>query len=110
MSIELKENTVATVHYTGTIPKDGRVFDSSLDRDPLTFLVGHKQMIPGFEREMLGAKVGEKIFVDKAGVSYEATVVMSNGSAATSDTSEKNYEAFHMDKCIKYYILTEALL
>ena len=60
MSDELKENTVATVHYTGTIPRDGRVFDSSVDRDPLTFLVGHKQMIPGFEREMIGAKVGEK--------------------------------------------------
>ena len=43
----------------------------------------------------IGAKVGEKIFVDKAGVSYEATVVMSNGSAATTDTSEKNYEAVH---------------
>ena len=43
----------------------------------------------------IGAKVGEKIFVDKAGVSYEATVVMSNGAAATSDTSEKNYEAVH---------------
>ena len=60
MSDEIKENTVATVHYTGTLPSNGETFDSSLERDPLTFLVGHKQMIPGFEREMLGAKVGEK--------------------------------------------------
>ncbi|MGY8698627.1 MAG: FKBP-type peptidyl-prolyl cis-trans isomerase, partial [Candidatus Poseidoniales archaeon] len=30
-------------------------------REPLSFLVGHKQMIPGFEEEIMGAKVGEKI-------------------------------------------------
>jgi FKBP-type peptidyl-prolyl cis-trans isomerase SlyD len=54
------ENTVASVHYTGTLPVSGEVFDSSEGRDPLTFLVGHKQMIPGFEEEMMGAKVGER--------------------------------------------------
>ncbi|MBL6734090.1 MAG: peptidylprolyl isomerase [Candidatus Poseidonia sp.] len=54
------ENTVASVHYTGTLPGSGEVFDSSEGRDPLTFLVGHKQMIPGFEEEMMGAKVGER--------------------------------------------------
>lgn len=53
-------NTVASVHYTGTLPASGEVFDTSEGRDPLTFLVGHKQMIPGFEEEMMGAKVGER--------------------------------------------------
>ena len=56
----LKENTVASVHYTGTLPDSGEVFDSSEGRDPLTFLVGHRQMIPGFEEEMIGAAVGER--------------------------------------------------
>lgn len=56
----IKENTVASVHYTGTLPDSGEVFDSSEGRDPLTFLVGHRQMIPGFERELMGAKVGER--------------------------------------------------
>lgn len=56
----LKENTVASVHYTGTLPDSGEVFDSSEGRDPLTFLVGHRQMIPGFEEEMMGAAVGER--------------------------------------------------
>lgn len=61
MSDELKiiENCVASVHYTGTLD-GGEVFDSSEGRDPLTFLVGHKQMIPGFEEEMMGAAVGER--------------------------------------------------
>jgi len=38
----LKENSVASVHYTGTLPDSGEVFDSSEGRDPLTFLVGHR--------------------------------------------------------------------
>ena len=50
---KIEKNTVATVHYTGTLPENGETFDSSIDRDPLTFLVGHKQMIPGFERELM---------------------------------------------------------
>jgi FKBP-type peptidyl-prolyl cis-trans isomerase SlyD len=52
-------NMVASVHYKGTLPENGEVFDSSEGREPLTFLVGHKQMIPGFEEEIMGAKVGE---------------------------------------------------
>jgi FKBP-type peptidyl-prolyl cis-trans isomerase SlyD len=55
----IAQDVVATVHYTGTL-QDESVFDSSEDRDPLTFLVGHNQMIPGFEEEMQGAAVGER--------------------------------------------------
>ena len=55
----VENDTVASVHYTGTFPDSGEEFDSSRNGDPLTFLVGHKGMIPGFEREMLGASVGE---------------------------------------------------
>jgi len=55
----VENDTVASVHYTGTFPDSGEEFDTSRNGDPLTFLVGHKGMIPGFEREMLGAAVGE---------------------------------------------------
>ena len=57
----IEENTVATVHYTGTLPDTGEVFDSSEGRDPLTFLVGHKQMIPGFEAHLLGKTTGDRV-------------------------------------------------
>ena len=57
--IIVKENMVASVHYNGTLPDSGEVFDSSEGREPLTFLVGHKQMIPGFEEEIMGAKKGD---------------------------------------------------
>ncbi len=56
----VEANSIATVHYTGTLPKSGEVFDSSEGRDPLSFLVGHKQMIPGFEEELMGAEKGER--------------------------------------------------
>ncbi len=56
----IEKDAVASVHYTGTLPESGEVFDSSEGRDPLTFLVGHKQMIPGFEEELMGAEKGER--------------------------------------------------
>lgn len=55
----IAENMVASVHYTGTFPDSGEEFDSSRNGDPLTFLVGHRGMIPGFEREIMGAVVGD---------------------------------------------------
>ena len=58
MSGTIEQDTVASVHYTGSF-LDGEIFDISEGKDPLTFLVGHGHMISGFEQEMLGAKVGE---------------------------------------------------
>lgn len=51
-------NTVK-VHYTGTF-EDGQVFDSSLQRnEPITFTVGGKQVIPGFENAIVGMSICE---------------------------------------------------
>ena len=56
---KIDANTVAAVHYTGTFPDSGEMFDTSREGEPLTFLVGHRQMIPGFEREIMGAEEGD---------------------------------------------------
>lgn len=56
----VEKDAVASVHYTGTLPESGEVFDTSEGRDPLTFLVGHQQMIPGFEEELMGSQKGER--------------------------------------------------
>ena len=53
-------NKVVKVHYQGFITATNELFDSSLEIKPLTFLVGHKQMIPGFEEEISGLKISEK--------------------------------------------------
>ena len=50
-------------------------------------------IVQGFR---VGAKVNEKVFVDATdGTTYQATIVMSNGDAGTTDTSQKTYEATH---------------
>lgn len=50
------------VHYTGTL-EDGTVFDSSEGRDPLEFVVGSGQVIPGLDKAVRGMEVGEKKIV-----------------------------------------------
>lgn len=55
----IKEGSVVTLHYTGKLA-DGTVFDSSEGKQPLTFTVGSKQVIPGFEKGVLGMSAGEK--------------------------------------------------
>ncbi|MCX8021873.1 MAG: peptidylprolyl isomerase [Syntrophorhabdaceae bacterium] len=53
-----KMNDTVKVHYTGML-KDGTVFDSSLDREPLEFTIGEGMVIPGFEKGVIGMHVGE---------------------------------------------------
>ena len=44
---QFKTGDTVRVHYTGKL-KDGTVFDSSRDGDPLQFKVGQGEVIPGF--------------------------------------------------------------
>ena len=55
----VEQNSVVSVMYTGTFPDSGEVFDSNVNQPPLVFLVGHGNIIEGFEQEMLGAAVGD---------------------------------------------------
>lgn len=51
---------LVTVNYTGTL-ENGTKFDSSLDRgEPFTFPLGQNQVIQGWEKGIVGMKVGEK--------------------------------------------------
>lgn len=58
----VKAGDKVTVHYTGTLD-DGKQFDSSKGGDPLKFTVGAGQMIPGFDRAVLGMEVGKSVKV-----------------------------------------------
>ena len=53
-----KNGQSVKVHYTGKL-EDGSVFDSSQGREPLAFTIGEGQMIPGFEKAVMGMAVGE---------------------------------------------------
>ncbi len=56
---QVKEGSVVKVHYTGKLI-NGEQFDSSVDREPLEFIVGAGQMIKGFDAAMPGMNLGEK--------------------------------------------------
>ena len=50
-----------SMHYTGTLYKDGSKFDSSVDRgDPFSFTLGQGQVIKGWDEGVAGMCVGEK--------------------------------------------------
>lgn len=56
----VQDGDVVSVHYIGMLT-DGTRFDSSYDRgEPITFTVGSGQLITGFDRGVVGMKVGGK--------------------------------------------------
>jgi FKBP-type peptidyl-prolyl cis-trans isomerase 2 len=55
---QAKSGDKIKVHYTGKF-KDGKVFDSSRERDPLEFTIGAGQLIKGFDQGVRGMEVGE---------------------------------------------------
>ena len=54
----VSEGKTVKVQYTLTV--DGKVEDSSKERGPLEFKAGSHQVIPGFEKALMGMKTGEK--------------------------------------------------
>jgi peptidylprolyl isomerase len=60
---QVKSGDTVRIHYTGTLT-DGTTFDSSEGRDPLEFVVGSGQIIPGLDKAMPGMAVGEKKVVE----------------------------------------------
>ena len=58
----IKENSVVSIDYT--LKNDqGEVIDSSEGQDPLAYLHGYNNIIPGLESELLGKKVGDSFKV-----------------------------------------------
>ncbi|WP_439110435.1 FKBP-type peptidyl-prolyl cis-trans isomerase [Lentibacter sp.] len=62
---EVKSGDTVSIHYTGTL-SDGSVFDSSQGREPLEFVVGSGQIIPGLDTALPGMKVGDEKRVEIA--------------------------------------------
>jgi FKBP-type peptidyl-prolyl cis-trans isomerase len=56
---EAKKGVVVEVHYTGWLT-DGKKFDSSVGRAPFSFDLGAGQVIQGWDRGVVGMKVGGK--------------------------------------------------
>lgn len=55
----IKKGSKVKVHYTGKLA-NGKVFDTSVEKDPLEVVVGQSGLIKGFEEGLMGMKEGEK--------------------------------------------------
>mmetsp|Transcript_102498 Transcript_102498/g.320462 ORF Transcript_102498/g.320462 Transcript_102498/m.320462 type:complete len:110 (+) Transcript_102498:106-435(+) len=56
-----KEGDTVTMHYTGTLTKDGKKFDSSVDRgQPFKTKIGVGQVIRGWDEGVPQMSLGEK--------------------------------------------------
>jgi len=65
MDILIGENCVVSIHYTLT-DDSGTVLDSSRDSDPLVYLHGANNIIPGLENELTGKTAGANLKVSVA--------------------------------------------
>jgi FKBP-type peptidyl-prolyl cis-trans isomerase SlyD len=65
MSLSIDDNTVASIHYTLT-NSAGEMLDSSQGNDPLIYLHGAANLIPGLEKELKGKSAGHSMQVKVA--------------------------------------------
>lgn len=59
----IENGTIVNVHYTGKLT-DGSVFDTSEGRGTLQFEIGSGQIIPGFEKALIGKNTGDKVTIN----------------------------------------------
>ena len=61
----VKAGDTVRIHYTGRL-RDGTVFDSSLEREPLEFTVGSGEVIAGLDHAVAGMAPGERRLIEIA--------------------------------------------
>ncbi len=62
MSLPIGENRVVSIHYTLT-DGEGKVLDSSEGAEPLAYLHGRGNIIPGLENALVGKSEGDVLHV-----------------------------------------------
>ena len=60
--MNIADKCVATIHYTLS-DSEGTVIDSSEGQEPLAYLHGAQNIVPGLEKELTGKAVGDKLKV-----------------------------------------------
>jgi FKBP-type peptidyl-prolyl cis-trans isomerase SlyD len=68
--MQASNGKVVSMHYTLTDP-EGQVLDSSKGKDPLAYLHGHGNIIPGLEKQIEGKLAGDTLVAEvPAGEAY----------------------------------------
>ena len=57
-STVVQKGSAVKINYTLTV--DGKVLDSSVGQEPLSYIQGANQIVPGLEEELQGLKAGDK--------------------------------------------------
>lgn len=60
---EVESGQTITVHYTGVLWDGGTEFDSSWDGSPASFEIGTGAVIPGWDKGLVGQKVGSQVLL-----------------------------------------------
>lgn len=60
--MQIAEKQVVSIHYT-LKDSEGNILDSSNGQEPLPFLCGANNIVPGLENALLGKSVGDKLDV-----------------------------------------------
>jgi FKBP-type peptidyl-prolyl cis-trans isomerase 2 len=99
--MRVKRNRVVSIHYRRKLDS-GEEVDTSQRRGPLTFLVGHGQMIPGLENEFINMEVGDKKNVrvepkDGYGLVNEALVQSIDREATADENSHRHVHGLFCD-------------
>jgi len=109
---KIAEDTVVSIDYTLT-DDDGEILDSSDGAEPLRYLHGHGQIIPGLERELEGKSVGDELSLhiaaeDAYGVHDPERVVTVDRGNFEFDVKEGDYvQAQHPDGSVIPFLVTE---
>jgi FKBP-type peptidyl-prolyl cis-trans isomerase SlyD len=77
----IQKNAVVAMHYQLTLD-DGSIADSSFGGEPLAYLHGHGNIVPGLERQLLGKKPGD---------TFEAVVPPEEGYGEYDPEGEQTY-------------------
>jgi len=79
MTLAISDDHVVTIHYRLTLD-DGSIADESFGGDPLVYLHGARNIVPGLERQLAGKMKGDKV---------EAVVPANEGYGEYDPTAEQ---------------------